>query len=361
MGSPLDAADLRVRVQAALDAFLDHQRAVLAELGPDVDDLVAAVATLASGGKRIRAAFLYWGHRAGGGPDSDALVRLAAAMEVFQAAALIHDDVMDDSDVRRGLPAAHRTFATRHRERGWDGSAERFGLSGAILAGNLCLNWTEELYATCGLPAAGLVRARPVFDTMRTQLMAGQFLDVVESARPWDGLPEAERVTRAQRVIRYKSAKYSVEQPLLIGAMAAGVDGAALAALSRYGLDLGHAFQLRDDLLGVFGDPTTTGKPAGDDLREGKRTVLVAHALAGADGPGRALLTDQLGDPRLDATQIEELRGVIAASGAVDAVEKEISVLADRAREALAEAIGLDTEAVEILADLVGVTTDRTA
>ncbi len=361
MGNPLDAVDLRARVQSALDAFLDHQRTVLAELGSDVDDLVAAVSTLASGGKRIRAAFLYWGYRAGGGPDSDALVRLAAAMEVFQAAALLHDDVMDDSDVRRGMPAAHRTFAARHRERGWDGSAERFGLSGAILAGNLCLNWTEELYATCGLPGAELARARRAFDTMRTQLMAGQFLDVVESARPWAGLPEAERVARAHRVIRYKSAKYTVEHPLLIGATAAGVDGDALAVLSRYGLDLGHAFQLRDDVLGVFGDPDTTGKPAGDDLREGKRTVLVAHALAGADAPGRRLLTDLLGRPDLDTAQVAALREVIVASGAVDAVEKEISVLADRAREALADAPGLDPEATAVLADLVRVTTDRSA
>ena len=228
MSSPLDGVDLRRRVQLCLDAELATQAAVLAELGPDVDDLLTVVADLLRGGKRLRAAFLYWGHRAAGRPDSDALVRLASAMELFQAAALIHDDVMDESDTRRGMPAAHRALATRHTDRGWAGDQDRFGLAGAVLAGNLCLTWTDVVYATCGLPVADLERGRPVFDLMRTQLMAGQFLDVVESMRPWDGLADDERVERAGRVIRYKSAKYTVEHPLLIGATTGGLDAAGL-------------------------------------------------------------------------------------------------------------------------------------
>ena len=198
MPSPLDGVDLRRRVQQCLDAELATQAAVLAELGPDVDDLLTAVADLLRGGKRLRAAFLYWGHRAAGRPDSDALVRLASAMELFQAAALIHDDVMDDSDTRRGMPAAHRALATRHTARGWAGDEDRFGLAGAVLAGNLCLTWTDAVYATCGLPEADLERGRPVFDLMRTQLMAGQFLDVVESMRPWEGC-RRRRAGRAGR------------------------------------------------------------------------------------------------------------------------------------------------------------------
>ena len=335
MSSPLDGVDLRRRVQLCLDAELATQAAVLAELGPDVDDLLTVVADLLRGGKRLRAAFLYWGHRAAGRPDSDALVRLASAMELFQAAALIHDDVMDDSDTRRGMPAAHRALAARHPARGWAGDQERFGLAGAVLAGNLCLTWTDAVYATCGLPEADLERGRPVFDLMRTQLMAGQFLDVVESMRPWDGLADEERVERAARVIRYKSAKYTVEHPLLIGATTGGLDAAGLAALSRYGLDLGRAFQLRDDLLGVFGDPGETGKPAGDDLREGKRTVLLAHALAGTDASGRARVEALLGRPDLDAAQVDELRDVIERSGAVAGSRARSTGLAGSARAAL--------------------------
>jgi geranylgeranyl diphosphate synthase type I len=359
LDSPLDAARLRARVQCCVDDTLAHQSEVLAEVGPDTADLLDAIGRLLSGGKRLRAAFLYWGYRAASEPDSDALVRLATAMEFFQAAALIHDDVMDDSDTRRGMPAAHRSLAARHERESWAGDAGRFGVAGAILAGNLCLNWTEELYATSGVPQAHLDRARGIFDVMRTQLMGGQFLDVVESARSWDGVSTAERVARAERVIRFKSAKYTVEHPLLIGATAGGLDPDDLAALSRYGLDLGQAFQLRDDLLGVFGDPAATGKPAGDDLREGKRTVLMAHALEGADHSGRALLESRLGDPALDGADVETLRATILASGAVDAVEAEISRLAGAARLTLKSTRTLAPGALDVLDRLIDSATAR--
>ena len=359
--SPLDQADLRCRVQACIDAELAHQREVLAEIGPDVDDLLEAIGRLLTGGKRLRAAFLYWGYRAAGCPDSDAAVRLATSMEFFQGAALIHDDVMDDSDTRRGMPAAHRALATRHAGRGWVGDAQRFGMAGAILAGNLCLNWTEELYATSGLPAGHLARARGLFDRMRTQLMAGQFLDVVESVRPWDDVDPAERVARASRVIRYKSAKYTIEHPLLIGACAGGLAGEVLSELSSYGLDLGHAFQLRDDVLGVFGDPAMTGKPAGDDLREGKRTVLVAHTLTGASRSARGRVESLLGRADLGPEQVADLRSIMTESGAVDAVEAEIERLACTARAALGRAVGIDASAREVLDALVDISTARTA
>ncbi len=358
--SPLDAASLRARVQDCVDATIDRQRDVLAEVGPDTLELVDAVARLLQGGKRLRAAFLYWGYRAAGGPDSESLVQVATAMEFFQAAALIHDDVMDDSDTRRGMPAAHRSLAAHHEREAWAGDAGRFGVAGAILAGNLCLGWTEELYATSGLPAADLEGGRPVFDRMRTQLMGGQFLDVVESARSWDGMETDERIARAERVIRYKSAKYTVEHPVLIGASAGGAGADDLAALSAYGLDLGQAFQLRDDLLGVFGDPATTGKPAGDDLREGKRTVLVAHTLAGTDDAGRDALARGLGDADLDDGTVEALRAVITDSGAVAAVEADITRLAGSAREALKSATGLTDDGAEVLDALIDSATSRT-
>jgi geranylgeranyl diphosphate synthase type I len=359
--SPLDAADLRARVQRCVDAELARQAEVLTEVGTDAQELLAAVARLLTGGKRLRAAFLYWGYRATGQPDSDELVRLATAMEFFQAAALIHDDVMDDSDTRRGMPAAHRSLAARHERESWAGDADRFGVAGAILAGNLCLNWTEELYSTSGLPGEHLTRGRAVFDRMRTQLMGGQFLDVVESARSWEGLSTAEQIERAERVIRYKSAKYTIEHPLLIGASAGGASPEDLSALSRYGLDLGHAFQLRDDLLGVFGDPASTGKPAGDDLREGKRTVLIAHALAGAGAQQRVLLESELGNPTLTEQAVEQLRKAITDSGAVDAVEADISRLAGSARMALKSTRSLTTEAVDVLDRLIDTATARSA
>ena len=218
MPDSLDEPRLLERLQETLDAEVSHQRDVLAPLGGQTDLRLDAVATLLRGGNRVRASFLYWGYRAAGGADSDALVRCAASMELFQAAALLHDDVMDASDTRRGMPAAHRAMAAAHRSRGLDGDADRFGEAGAILAGDLCLTWADEMYATSGLPADEVARGRAVFDLMRTQLMGGQFLDVLEASTPWATMGTPERIARALRVIRFKSAKYTMEHPLLIGA-----------------------------------------------------------------------------------------------------------------------------------------------
>ncbi|TWE13000.1 polyprenyl synthetase family protein [Rudaeicoccus suwonensis] len=358
--SALDIDDLRVRVQSVLDAEREIQRAVLAPLGDEMDDLLGCVFDLLSGGKRLRAGFFYWGYRAFGRDSSDALVRAATSLEVFQAAALLHDDVMDDSDVRRGMPAAHRRLAQVHRERHLAGDSDRFGQAGAILAGDLCLNWTDEIYTTSGLPDDELARGRKVFNTMRTQLMGGQYLDVVESAQTWRGASHEERVARARAVIRFKSAKYTVEQPVLIGASCAGADDASLAALSAYGLALGEAFQLRDDLLGVFGDPEATGKPAGDDLREGKRTVLIAYLLESAT-PGEAeRFATVFGRPDIAPLDLDWLRDLCVRTGAVDRVEKLISSTADAARIALEDA-RVTPLGRQVLTELVDISTARTS
>lgn len=361
MSNPLDTSDLRARVQAAVDAEISTHSRILSEIGDDITPIVAAVGALLQGGKRLRAAFLYWGYRAGGGPDGEAVIRAATAMEFFQAAALLHDDVMDDSDIRRGRPAAHRRLAGEHAAAGWSGSGDRFGMAGAILAGNLCLTWTDELFATSGLSVAELTRARPVFDRMRTQLMGGQFLDVLESARGWDELTTDQRIARARRVIRYKSAKYTIEHPLLIGAAAADVSATDRDALSAYGLYLGEAFQLRDDLLGVFGDPAHTGKPAGDDLREGKRTVLVALTLEHAGPSAVALFDKLLGLPDLDEFGVDELRATITASGAPDRIEQMIRDLCASARAALHSTSELTEEGLAALDALIDVSTARSA
>lgn len=358
----LDTHRLRERVQEVIDTDLAHQRVVLAELGPEMNHLVDAIASLMSGGKRLRAGFLYFGHLAAGGPDSDELVAMASSMEYFQAAALIHDDVMDNSDTRRGAPAAHRAFAGLHDSLDWAGSPEQFGVAGAILAGNLCLNWADELYAGCGLDTQTISRGRVHFDAMRTQLMGGQFLDVLHAARGWAQTTDPqERIAMARRVIRYKSAKYSVEQPVLIGAASGGAGEADLARLSTYGLALGEAFQLRDDLLGVFGDPRLTGKPAGDDLREGKHTVLVAATLALAGENEGRQLEDALGRADITEDEVMSLQRLITASGAVDAVEELISQGAEQARAALAETTGLDPAGAALLAELIDATTVRDA
>lgn len=356
---PLDSVDLRARVDHALTAHLDSQRDIVAEVGQPVLVLLEAISDLLSTGKRLRAAFLYWGYRAFDGPDSSALIRAASAMEVFQAAALLHDDVMDNSDLRRGRPTAHRAFAAHHAESSWAGSSHSFGQAAATLAGDMCLNWCDEVFATSGLPTSHIERARPTFDTMRTQLMGGQYLDVLTSAKQWQDLDHTQRLEQCRRVIRYKSAKYSIEHPLLIGATAVGAPASARAGLSEYGLALGEAFQLRDDVLGVFGDPSQTGKPAGDDLREGKRTVLVAAALERGTVAQVQRIQDLLGDPDLDLDHVDALRATLLDCGAVDFVEDLITQDCERAHAALASVPDITSVGRRALTALVEVSTSR--
>jgi geranylgeranyl diphosphate synthase type I len=354
----LDAEDLRARVRKALDGFLARQGEVLAQVSPECAPLTEAIADLVRGGKRLRPAFCYWGWRGAGGDDSEPIVHAAAAMELFQAAALIHDDVMDGSDTRRGMPSVHRRFATRHTTAGWVGDGERFGLAGAVLAGDLCLAWSGELLAASGLDPDRLAAARSPFDRMCTELMAGQYLDMLEQAATGDRSESA--VDRARRVIRFKSAKYTIEAPLQIGGTLAGADPALLATYSTFGLTLGEAFQLRDDILGVFGDPGETGKPAGDDLREGKRTVLAAETLRAADPARQAVVQRLLGRPDLDADGVDTLREIIRETGALATVERLIGELVAQARAAL-RAGDVAEPARAVLDALIDATTDRTA
>jgi geranylgeranyl diphosphate synthase, type I len=328
--SSLDAEDLRSRVQKTLDDFLARQLPVLDDISDELAALVEALSDFLHGGKRLRSAFCYWGWRGAGGPDREQIVVAAAALELLQACALIHDDVMDRSDTRRGQPAAHRRFTSLHRGGAWLGSSDNFGVGAAILLGDLCLAWTDELLYGSGLTPEQLARGKPVLDRMRTELMAGQYLDLLEQAKGGGS------VDRALRVVRYKSAKYTIERPLHLGAALAGGPSELTAAYSGYGLPLGEAFQLRDDVLGVFGDPAETGKPAGDDLREGKRTVLVAVALERATPRQAAALRQLLGNPGLDATGVTRLREVLVDTGALAHVESAIVERTEQALTALA-------------------------
>ncbi|GEL96958.1 polyprenyl synthetase family protein [Cellulomonas terrae] len=338
--SLVDVEDVRTRIDEVLTRHVTSLRSVLCAASGDADVLADAVAQILTGGKRLRAAFCYWSWRAHGGragtPEADAVLRVGAALELFQAAALFHDDVMDDSDTRRGFPAAHRAFAGLHAERGLTGDAERFGMSAAILLGDLTLIASEQEFAGALAlqPLARAERARAVFDLMRTEVTVGQYLDVLAQALPWGDDPASDEA-RAREVIRAKAARYSVEHPIVLGASLADAGEEELQACRTLGLPLGEAFQLRDDLLGVFGDPRTTGKPAGDDLREGKRTILAARAMAraraSADEATVELLRTRLGDRALTDADVVTLATAIRDTGAPDDVEALIDDLAGRA------------------------------
>ncbi|WP_222853345.1 polyprenyl synthetase family protein [Fodinicola acaciae] len=348
------AVGLSARVTDALRSFLAARRDELVAIGTELAPIGEQLTSfLLEGGKRLRPAFAYWGWRGAGGTDSDDAVYAVAALELVQASALIHDDLMDGSDTRRGQPSIHRRFERLHRESGWQGPPAAFGSAAAILLGDLCLTWADQMLFGSGLPTDALGRAKPVYDTMRTELMSGQYLDVLGQVR------DHHSVAWSLRVARQKSARYTIERPLHLGGALAGASTGLLASYSGYGLPLGEAFQLRDDILGVFGDPLVTGKPAGDDLREGKRTVLIALTLERASTAQARVVLERLGDAGLDDAGVAVMREIIAETGALVETERMIAARAAEAVRAIegAEVVG---EARGALRDLAEAATSRT-
>nr|WP_207782487.1 polyprenyl synthetase family protein [Phytoactinopolyspora limicola] len=356
--TPADpVAPLRPRIQHTLDGFLEQQRTLLSSIGDELLPLVDAADHLLKGGKRLRPAFCYWGWRAAGGSGDDTAVLVTgSALELFQAAALVHDDVIDGSDTRRGQPSAHRRFAAHHSRHGWDGDATGYGTATAILLGDLLLGWSDELFAQAPLGHQARTQARRVFERMRTEVGAGQYLDIL--AQTDTSTPPVEQAERSRRVIMHKSARYSVQHPLVLGGRIAAASEALIAAYARYGSALGEAFQLRDDILGVFGDPAETGKPAGDDLREGKRTLLVAYAGEQADTGQTKTIATLLGTPDLDDDGVADLRQVLVDTGAVRRVEDRITRLISEAERAL-DHTEVDDDGRAALATLIRLATTR--
>ncbi|AUS77891.1 geranylgeranyl pyrophosphate synthase [Actinoalloteichus sp. AHMU CJ021] len=332
--------DLITAVHGALEEFLHDRRATVALASAEFAQAVDALSGLVlGGGKRVRPTFAWWGWRAAGGdltsPGTEAVVRAVSSLELIQGCALVHDDLMDDSPLRRGRPTVHVSFADHHRREGWRGAPERFGMASAVLLGDVALAWADDMFFGSGLSAEALARSLPVWHAMRSEMLAGQYLDMLSQVR---GDEDAET---ALHVNRLKCAAYTVERPLHLGAAIAGAEQPVVDGLRRFGADIGIAFQLRDDLLGVFGDPEVTGKPAGDDLREGKRTLLASAGLRLAEEQGRtdalAELRGVIGDPELDADRVAATRALLLELGAVDEVEARIDQYTDSALRALTD------------------------
>lgn len=324
-----ELSSLRREVDSALTGFLDSKDR--AAPGTELLYLTAPLRGMLSGGKRLRSLLcLYGWHVAGATGDVTAAVRAAASLELFQVFALVHDDVMDDSDLRRGQPSAHRTLATAYTDGGGlRGKAEAHGMGAAVLLGDLALVWSDELLHTSGLGPDRLAQVLPLVDEMRTEVMYGQLLDLQTTGRLTGD------VETALHVIRYKTAKYTIERPLHIGAILGGASPDVLESCTAFGIPLGEAFQLRDDLLGVFGDPAETGKPVLDDLREGKATVLMGLAVRRATPAQLSTLRRLVGRSDLDEEQAATVRAILESTGARETVEEMITSRRDDALDAL--------------------------
>ncbi|MFJ6793020.1 polyprenyl synthetase family protein [Streptomyces sp. NPDC091268] len=340
-----DHTGFKDRIDEVLVALADEEERALLGLHVELSPLSEQLRRSLACGKRIRAAFLYWGWRAAGQPDCEGVIRAAAAMELVHAAACTHDDIIDDSRMRHGQLTAHAAFA----------AAGRRSTALAMILGDLLMGYAGQVFTSCGLPGAYLARTVPLWSTLLRETMAGEFLEVLRTDA---GAPRVPQVAESLEVCRYKTAKYTVERPLHLGATLGGAPQALLEAFSAYGLPLGEAFQLRDDLLGTFGDPARTGKSNLDDLRDGKPTALLALTVAAAGEDDRRLLAKLVGNPELDAHEAESVRELMDRCGARRQVEDMIAQRIVHATAALAAA-PMPAEARSALRELAGTAADR--
>ncbi|HEX6421791.1 MAG TPA: polyprenyl synthetase family protein [Acidimicrobiales bacterium] len=340
--SPASLSGIAARVDERLASLFSAEIDRWRGLDPVLDDPLRALERLVlAGGKRLRPAFCHWAFvGAGGDGDDPRVVAAGAALEMLHAFALVHDDVMDGSHTRRGQRTAHLAFADAHREAGWRGEPRRFGEGAAILVGDLAHVYADRLLGD--VPAD----VWEVWNDLRLELNMGQYLDLLGTARA-----DRDRAL-ARRIARYKSGKYTVERPLHLGAALAGRLGDLREPLSAYGDPVGEVFQLRDDMLGAFGDPARTGKPVGHDLREGKPTPLLAVATErAATVDGAAAVLAAVGAAGLTDGDVAVIQQALVDTGAVDAIERLIDELTTRAIDA-ADAAGIDPEARHELVEL---------
>ena len=330
----LDAPWFRKHLEDRMQELLADYQQRASNIAQSSTPLVTSIANLVENGKRLRALLAWWGWQgAGGDADDPRIIDAGVSLELFQAAALIHDDILDRSDTRRGQRSVHKGFEKLHQEQRWAQDGAHFGVSAAILAGDLALGLSEEVFSTTADATAFASPAREAFNAMRFEVMTGQYLDIVAEANIPDD-PETA-LEQARTVLQYKSAHYSAVWPFEIGGILAGADETTLKTYREFSLPLGLAFQLGDDLLGVFGDPELTGKPSGDDLVEGKRTELVAHALKNLDHTKAQMLNNFLMRPESSPHSVAEIQHLVENSGAKATVETEIQRLGEQTYAAL--------------------------
>jgi geranylgeranyl diphosphate synthase type I len=353
-GEHIELSALRESINASLTSFIERENRYLAEIGSELDPVASSLRSfLLDSGKRFRPLFAVIGYIGTGAALSPETFTALSSLELIHVCALIHDDVMDASDTRRGAPAIHKHFENIHASQKLSGSASQFGIASAILLGDLALIWAAKMLHESKVSNDALVSSLSMFNEMQVELMGGQYLDIYEQALA------SESVERSRKVARYKSGKYSIERPLHFGAALAQKNPTEhFSAYSSYGLPLGEAFQLRDDLLGVFGDFATTGKPAGDDLREGKRTVMMAMTHERATTGQRETIKELFGRPDIDEAGIATLQSIIIETGARDHLESLISELYNEAT-AVIDHPAIDPAARPLLLTMAKLATQR--
>jgi geranylgeranyl diphosphate synthase, type I len=307
--------DSRVHIDSALRNFVTSEVESLNKIGSELAPAGDSLARfILDSGKRLRPTFAIVGYLGSGKSPSPSIFSAAASLELIHVCALIHDDLMDGSDTRRGAPSIHKEFEAEHRSEARAGNPQQYGASAAILLGDLSLVWASKALAESGISNSEILGTLPIFNELQIELMAGQYLDIYEQSL------NTSSIERSLKIARYKSGKYTIERPLHFGAALANKKELN-SSYSAYGIPLGEAFQLRDDVLGVFGESSVTGKPAGDDILEGKRTALIAKAYELADASGALALSQVLGNRKATQDMIDKVKSIISDSGALKFIE----------------------------------------
>ncbi|WP_298336944.1 polyprenyl synthetase family protein [Ferrimicrobium sp.] len=348
VAAPRSIVEISKRVESELLQFLTTEHTRWSLIDPDFALPIDALRRFViSGGKRLRPAFCYW-TAVGMGADSGdpVLMRALMGLELLHTFALIHDDLMDRSDVRRGEPSVHTAFASQHRQEALRGSSVQYGDSMAILVGDLAFAYADQMLIDANR------RARQLYAELKLEVNLGQSLDVSGS------FASGTTLAKAERIALYKSGKYTVERPMHIGAALADAYFASTEAVTHFAVPLGMAFQLRDDILGVFGQTERTKKPVGDDLREGKQTLLIGLACQMCSSTERTLFEGLFGRDDLSGSEVEALQEMIAHTGALRAMEDRIDQLFLRSMQALDE-LALTQEARVALGEMAGFVVDR--
>lgn len=340
-----EIANFRAEVSTALSTFISANAAELHLVSDDFDLVENELQTFLAGGKRLRPLFALAGFKSISVDIPDSAITAISALELIQASALIHDDLMDASATRRGRPTIHERFAGLHLSQNWQGDATSFGASSAILIGNLCLVWADKMLYESGCSDDSITAAKEYFDKLRVEVMAGQFLDVIEQNR------RSANIKAIQNIVTFKTSKYTVERPLHFGAALAGAPLQVIETLSNFAQPIGEAFQYRDDLLGAFGDPTITGKPVGDDFREGKRTLLVALFHERAEHADWMWFESILGKASISEDEVKQAQSLLIDSGVVAEVESKIETLY-RGAQTVLENSDLSTNSKTLLSEL---------
>ncbi|MEW9551205.1 polyprenyl synthetase family protein [Nonomuraea sp. NPDC050783] len=354
MKDEVDLAGIRRDVEGVLRSFLDEKHRAIPH--PRARPLVEHLrGLLDAGGKRLRPVLCVVGwHAAGRTGVSEEILHLAAAVEMFHAAAMIHDDIIDRSATRRGAPSAYHALRAHCPAPAGSETAWWFGVSAALILGDLALSWSDEL-AYRGQPDMSRLRdAFPPLNALRAEALTGAYVELLATGQ------YGTDIELAMEINRLKSAKYTVERPLHLGAALGGAEPAVLKACTAYGIPLGEAFQLRDELLGVFGHVPHTGKPALDDLREGKPTVLLTLALRNATPIQGQRLRSLIGDPHLDEESAGTVREILVQTGARREVERLIDIKRQQAVRTLTGS-GFPPPVISALRQLAEAATRRTA